>query len=45
MSERGLRNVTKPFLSVDDFFHTSNPWAVELAEMNFVLTIESNIVQ
>lgn len=43
ISERGCRNITQPFLSVDDFFHTSIPRAVRLAEMNFMLTIDSNV--
>lgn len=35
-SERGRMNVTQQFLSADDFFQTSNPRAVKLAEMNFI---------
>lgn len=45
ISERGCTNVTQLFLSVGDFFHTSNPRAVKLAEMNFKSTVDSNIVK
>lgn len=45
ISERSCTNVTQPLLSVGDFFHTSNPQAVKLAEMNFISTIEGNIVK
>lgn len=37
--------VTQQFLSVGDFFHTSNPRAVKLAEMNFISTVDSNILK